>query len=378
MPSNIYIFAGGGTGGHLCPGLAVAKEVTDLDGAAAIVFACSRRPIDRRILDPLPYAIVPQAVRPLPRAAGAIWPFLRAWSSSKAQAAQMIRDLRPAAVLGLGGFAAAPVVRAAAKAGVATALLNPDAVPGKANRYLAGRPDVIFTQFEATAEAFGHRVRDKVRCVGCPVRQALLTADRGQAEAHFDLLADRKTILVLGGSQGAETINAAVAVLATCDAMAELAEQWQILHITGPAKDYRPPNIGADRVAIRRLEYCQRMDLAYAAADLAVCRGGASTVAELAATATPAVILPYPHHADRQQWLNAAALAEAGGAVICEDARTTSLNVAALRSAMVPILQDGPRLAAMQAAARSAARPDAARQVANWLVNAAAGVQDRD
>ncbi|HUU21894.1 MAG TPA: glycosyltransferase, partial [Phycisphaerae bacterium] len=287
MTRPIYIFAGGGTGGHLYPGLAVAEQLERLDRGAQVVFACSNRPIDRRILDPLDYPVVPQPVRPLPRNPKGWIGFLKAWRRSIAQASQMIADLTPVAVLGLGGFAAGPLVRRAARVGVPTALLNPDAVPGKANRYLAKHADIIFSQFDSARERFGPGARQKVRCVGCPVRSSFLSAERPEALRHFDLRTDRKTLLVNGGSLGARLINDAV--LGLKGDLAALSEAWQVLHVTGP--DRYAEVGGAWKTAgihTRVLPYCDRMDLAYAAADLVVGRCGASTAAELAATATPA------------------------------------------------------------------------------------------
>jgi len=364
MASNpIYIFAGGGSGGHLYPGLAVAEELAALQPGARVVFVCSNRAIDRRILDPLPYGVVPQAVAPLPRRAGEVLPFLWAWRASNACARDMIRDLQPAAVLGLGGFAAGPVIRQAARAGVRRALLNPDAVPGKANRYLARHVEVVFTQFDAADAHFPPSLRGRLRNVGCPVRRELTQADSSEAREFFDLRPDRRTLLVLGGSQGAAAINRAVA--ATAGEFGALSDSWQMLHITGPGlvgQADQPP-----AMHVRRLEYCDRMDLAYAAADLALCRSGASTVAELAATGTPAVLMPYPHHADRQQELNAARCVADGSAVICHEADNLATNAAGLREILLPILRDDAALDAMQRAARAGATPDAAERVARWL-----------
>ena len=362
----IYIFAGGGTGGHVCPGLAVADELARLAPTARIVFACSNRAIDRRILDPLDYGVVPQPVRPLPRRLGQVWPFLRAWRASLRLAGEMVADLEPAAVLGLGGFAAAPVVRKAARAGVPTALLNPDAVPGRANLHLARLVEAIFTQFESSADHFPAKVRSKIQCTGCPVRGEIIEADRDAAMRHFDLDPGRKTLLVLGGSLGADNINDAMAELA--GDLDSLADTWQILHITGPAK--ARADVGAG-ITVRTVEYCHRMDLAYSSADVALCRAGANTVAELSATGTPAVLMPYPYHADQHQRLNAAALVAAGGGVICEDAKDASANAAALRESLMPILREDSRLSSMRAAAGRAAKPRGAGQVAKWLTAAA-------
>jgi UDP-N-acetylglucosamine--N-acetylmuramyl-(pentapeptide) pyrophosphoryl-undecaprenol N-acetylglucosamine transferase len=361
--SEIFIFAGGGTGGHLYPGLAVAEELLAIRPEARIVFACSHRAIDRRILDPLPHGVVPQPVKPLPRGLRGWWSFFRAWRASGALARDMVQDLRPAAVLGLGGFAAGPVVKEAARRGIRTALLNPDAVPGKANRYLARRVQAIFTQFPSTRECFPPGVRPKVHPVGCPIRAGFGKADREEAIRHFGLRADRKTLVIVGGSLGAASINGAIAALR--GELDQLADQWQALHVTGPGTG--DSGGGATGMSVRYLEYCDRMDLAYAAADLALGRAGAVTVAELAAMLTPAVLMPYPHHKDRQQQLNAAGLAQAGAAVICEDAKDPHANAARLAEVLIPMMRDAARLEAMRDAARAFARPGAARDVATWL-----------
>ncbi len=360
MSNEFYIFAGGGTGGHLYPGLAVADELQALRPEARIVFACSDRPVDWRILEPTPHVIVAQPVRSLPRRPFDVPGFTRAYLRSAWRARRLIRDLQPAAVLGLGGFAAGPVTLRAAKAGVRTGLLNPDAVPGKANHWLAGRVDAVFTQFEGTAGVFPPRIRGQISCVGCPIRTELLGGDRGEAIAHFGLQPDRKTLLVFGGSALAESIDHSLSALAVD--LSRRAGEWQLLHIAA-----RPGNF-PDKFHVRTLDYCDRMDLAYAAADLAVCRGGASTVAELAATATPAIILPYPHHRDEHQRHNAQALVDTGAAVCITDACDSAVNAAALRKSLLPIMDDDIDLARMTAAAGQLAKPNAARDVAEWLV----------
>jgi UDP-N-acetylglucosamine--N-acetylmuramyl-(pentapeptide) pyrophosphoryl-undecaprenol N-acetylglucosamine transferase len=347
------------------PGLAVAGELARLQPEAKVVFACSERPIDRQILDETDYAVVVQPVRPMPRGARGWLGFVRAYAASAAQARQMIADLRPAAVLGLGGFAAGPVLCRAAKARLPTALLNPDAVPGKANRMLARRVDAIFTQFAATAEHFDPSARPKVHAVGCPVRPELARADRAEAVRHFDLRPDRRTLLVNGGSQGAASINEAVIRL--LGELGELSTTWQVLHVTGPSKA-SPDRARAGPMHVRVLGYCHRMDLAYAAADLALSRAGAGTVAELTATGTPAVLMPYPFHADQHQKLNAEPLCESGAAVLCEDGKAAEVNAARLRETLVAILRQPQRLERMRQAAQGAKKADAAEKVARWLV----------
>jgi UDP-N-acetylglucosamine--N-acetylmuramyl-(pentapeptide) pyrophosphoryl-undecaprenol N-acetylglucosamine transferase len=362
-----YIFAGGGTGGHLYPALAVAEQLLEARGDAAIVFACSNRPIDRRILAPLDYAMVPQPIRPMPRRLRSAPGFLLSWWRSRKLARTLLRDLKPAAVLGAGGFAAAPLVKEASKAGIRVAMLNPDAVPGKANRYLGKYVDVVFTQFDSTAAGFAPEIGARASAVGCPIRCGFAQADRNEAMDYFSLDPGRKTLLVNGGSQGAMTINVAVAMLA--DDLGEFADSWQLLHVTGLSHvtEVADPTPG-ESMPSTVLNYCDRMDLAYAAADLALCRGGASTAAELAASGTPAVIMPYPYHADEHQRLNAAPLEECGAAIICTDAADGPSNARMLRERLIAIINDSDRLESMRTAAASMARPHAAKDVADWML----------
>jgi len=363
----MFIFAGGGTGGHLYPALAVAQQLIEARDDAGVVFACSNRPIDRRILAPLDYAIVPQPIRPLPRNLRSVPGFLLAWWRSRTIARRLLDDLKPAAVLGTGGFAAAPLVRQAAKAHLPTALLNPDAVPGKANRYLAGHADVVFTQFDSTVKHFAADIASRVRSVGCPIRGGFATADRDEAAGFFNLDPNRRTLLVNGGSQGAANINEAVAMLG--DELDRFAGDWQMLHITGLSYvEEVNDSDGPGSIPTLLLKYCDRMDLAYAAADLALCRGGASTAAELTASGTPAVIMPYPYHADDHQRLNAGPLESAGAAIVCTDAADATANTKMLRDQLLGLMDDPQRLEQMHQAAISQAHPDAAKEIAAWML----------
>ena len=373
MPAPTYILAGGGTGGHLYPGLAVAAELLRLQGDAQIVFACSNRDIDRRILEPLPYAMVPQPVVPIPRGPRGWGRFARCYLASARLARDLVKDLKPAAVLGLGGFAAGPVVVRAAKAGVRTALLNPDAVPGKANRLLAGRVDAVFTQFEQTLGSFPPSIRARVRCVGCPIRPSIVGADPAAGREFFGLRTDRRTLLVFGGSLLAESLSLALEALA--GDLAPLASGWQVLHVSGSAHAGRIEQaLQSAGLAVRTVKYCERMDLAYAAADLVLARCGAVTVAELMATGAPAVLMPYPFHKDQHQRLNALAMERLGAGRIVTDAKDPVANAGLLREAMVPLMADQTALEAMRRSAAGAGKPHAAAEVAAFLA-ARAGVE---
>ena len=365
MSGPIYLFAGGGTGGHLYPGLAVAEQVSRMNEDARVVFVCSGRVLDRRILDLTEYAVVAQPVRPLPRSLRGWSKFTGSWHASSLLVRDLIRDLRPAAVLGLGGFAAVPAVRRAARDRIRTAILNPDSVPGISNRYLAKYTFAIFTQFDSTSQRFKRRFAEKVRSVGCPIRSAMLGASRAEAIEYFHLRAGLSTLLVLGGSSGAESINETVGQLGR--GLDSVSAGWQMIHITGADPVERTEATAPQKMEVCRLEYCDRMDLAYAAADIVLGRAGAVTVAEISATATPAVLMPYPHHRDDHQRLNAAELAAAGAAVIVEDVSDARSNARRAGDVIFPLLKHSATLEQMSQAASRLARPDAAKKVAAWL-----------
>lgn len=368
MSKPTYILAGGGTGGHLYPGLAVLEELDQLIGDSHVIVACSDRDVDRRILSTCQVAMVAQPVKPFPRRPWQILPFMRGWRASKRLARDLLRDVKPDAVIGLGGFASGPVVKQAHAAGVPVALLNPDAVAGKANKYLSRYADVIFTQFESTRNCFATAIQDRVRQVGCPVRREFVTATRQEALDLFGLCPDHKTLLINGGSLGASSINEAIAALE--NQLESLADTWQLLHICGPSRIQQVSGPqGTHRMRIVRMGYCERMDLAYAAADLALCRCGASTAAELSIAHTPAIIMPYPYHRDQHQRLNSQMLESCGAAIVCTDAKDPAANAEMLRRQMLELMRDPERLTQMRQASSQIARPDAAREVAQWLVD---------
>jgi UDP-N-acetylglucosamine--N-acetylmuramyl-(pentapeptide) pyrophosphoryl-undecaprenol N-acetylglucosamine transferase len=366
LAGPIYIFAGGGTGGHLYPGLAVAERLIQLRGDARVVFACSNRDIDRRILSATQYTFVPQPVRPLPRGWRGWWSFLRGWWGSKRIGRRLLREYKPAGVLGLGGFAAGPLVKAASEAHLPVGMISIDAVPGIANRHLARKAQAVFAQFRTTGVYYG-RQAGKVRVVGCPVRQGLLRGRREEALPALGLRDDRRTLVIVAGSLGAATINEAIMHLAAD--FSALAEQWQVLHVTGPGKIDRVRQVwDSGKVHAVVMEFCQRMDLAYAAADLVLCRAGASTIGELSAVGVPAVLMPYPFHADQQQRHNSEALAAAGAAVMVIDQVDATANAHRLREVLIDLLRDPAKLAAMRSAATALHQDDAADAIAKWLL----------
>lgn len=364
--------AGGGTGGHLYPGLAIAEAVRALAPDAAIAFACTRRPVDAKVLAGCGYPVTPIDSRPF-RKAPWTWPaFLLSLARCGNRSRLRLREFGPDVVVGLGGFGSYSPVRVGQKYGAATAVLNPDIVPGKANRRLARRADRVFCQFAETVAAVG----DRARLTGCPVRPSLLAATREAGVAEFGLDPARRTLLVTGASLGARTVNRAVVAMLSDHG---LPEGWQVLHLTGDA-DYGSVRAAYAAAAVPASvrAYADRMGLAYAAADLAVARAGASTVAELLAVGLPAVFMPYPFHRDQHQLQQARAVERLGAAAVVEDdpddAAGTLRRLAETAGAL---LADTGRLDAMRAACLKAGRRDAAEAVAREILALADGVTGR-
>jgi len=361
----LMIFAGGGTGGHLFPAVAVTEELGRLARDVEIEFLVTDRPIDRQILSERGLWMTAQPVRPL-RLAPWRWPgFWLGWRRAVRGADRRMKRRRPVVVMGTGGYGAGPAVHAAHHLGIATALINPDVKPGRANRHLGGMVDAVFCQWEVSARSFG-RV-PLVVATGCPVRRAFLEADASAAHGAFGLDPDKQTLLITGASQGARTINQAVVAL--IDDLAKLRERWQVLHLAGQL-DYEEvcaAYVGRLDGAVV-LPFTDRMAEAVVAADLVISRAGASTLAELTAVGRASVLLPYPYHRDMHQSANAAVLADAGAAVALADRIEPGPNAEQLRPVLRELMTYPERLSRMAGAAKKIGRPDAAATVARQLL----------
>ena len=271
-------------------------------------------------------------------------------------------------VIGSGGYAAGPPVRAAQQLGITTGLLNPDAVPGRANRHLAGRADHIFIQWSRTRGAFPDSV--SVHETGCPIREGFSDSSRDRGLAEFGLDPSRRTLLVTGASQGARNINETVIRLLDTegDVRSSFAESWQFVHLTGGAmRDQVAEKYESWGVPARVLAFTERMPEAMAVADLVISRAGASSLAEITAAGCPSILMPYPYHRDQHQRSNALVLADAGAAILLEDRADGADNANRLAPLLSKLLGDSAALERMAGAARGLGRPDAAKQVATII-----------
>ena len=294
-----------------------------------------------------------------------------------AQALPVVGRFKPDVVIGAGGYASVPVVAAAAMLrstgalrGCKIAIMNPDVAPGLANRALATIADEVWCAYEATADHF----RTKFVLTGTPIRSEFYALPSpADARKRLGLDPERTTILVFGGSQGARSINVAASAMV---GRRRLPPAWQMLHIAGE-RDYewmaaeRRAEPNENRYIL--LPYLAEMALAYAAADIAVCRAGASTLAELTTTRTPSVLVPYPYAAEDHQRVNAGALISAGAAVMVEDAE---VEADSLYWKLVDVVTPD-KLAAMRAAAASLARPRALHDMVERIVTGRIGTGTR-
>jgi len=354
--------AGGGTAGHVNPGLAIADALVErgLD-PSAVHWVGSSRGLEATAVPAADYGMTLLSGRGIERRistqnVAAILGILRA----SVEAVRLLRSRRPAIVVSLGGYASVPCSLAAALLGIPLVVAEQNTVPGLANR-LASR----FAR--ASAVTFPGTPLRRAVVTGNPLRSAVTDIDRKRdcagARQTLELPVDHTVILVFGGSLGATRINRAVVAL---------AEAWgdrrdvAIRHVIGERdwNDLPAPDVGPDGLVYQRVRYEDRMPLALAAADVAVCRAGATTVTELAAVGLPALFVPYPYATGDHQTANARFLVDEGAGVLLVDAELTG---GTLQAALEPLIGDPTALAAMADAAASLAVPDAAAQVASLV-----------
>ncbi len=330
-----WLLAGGGTAGHVNPLLAVADRLVE-EGDEVVVLGTAEG-LESRLVPERGYELLVIPRLPFPRRPNtAALDFPRRVSGSIALTGRYLAERRIDAVIGFGGYAAAPAYLAARRRGTPFAVHEQNARPGMANRLGARLTRAVGVTFPSTPLPRAERV-------GMPLRREIAGLDRAalQAEARRELGfdPDRPVLLVTGGSLGARQLNRA----AIGNATAVTALGWQVLHLAGGRNEIPDPAVDGYRM----LPYLDRMDLALAAAELAVSRAGASTVSELSALGLPAVYVPYAV-GNGEQRFNAAGVVAAGGALLEEDATFTPERFAQV---VLPLLADADRIATMAAAA---------------------------
>lgn len=351
------VIAGGGTGGHLFPGVAVAQALVE-DGGE-VLFVGTQRGIEARVVPELGFPIEYLSVTGIKGGglAGKVKAMARLPRSFFASRT-ILKRFRPDVVVGVGGYASGPIVATAAVSGYPTAILEQNSIPGMTNRILGKLVRRIFATFEDRNGFFPAR---KVVQTGNPIRRELVERLEG-VERSEDV---SRRLFIFGGSQGARPINEAM--MAGITDLRSRLPGLEVWHQTGEADCERVTNAyreaGMDEAAARVVPFIKDMTEPYAWADLALCRAGATSLAELAAVGIPAVLVPLPHAADNHQEWNARSLVDAGGAALVHQ---TDLG-SALGSTVADLLSQPERLVEMRAAMKGAARPKAAHRVADEL-----------
>ena len=353
-----YLLAGGGTAGHVNPMLAMADELRRRDPAAQIVCVGTEEGLESTLVPARGFELVTIPRIPFPRIRGLVSSsrrFVAGWPQAVKTISQLIADRHVDVVIGVGGYSAAPAYAAARKAGIPFVIHEANAKPGLANRWGALRTLFVGVTFEGTP-------LPHATTVGTPLRKEIVTLDipaaRAAAREHFGLDIHRPVLVVTSGSQGARSINTTIA-----DSAADIvAAGYQVLHIVGQNKPEALPSLPG----YIALDYCDRMDLALAAANMVVSRAGSATVSELSALGVPAVYVPYPV-GNGEQRFNAAGVVKAGGGVMVSDAHFTPAWV---NSTLIPLLRDEAALEKMGTQAASVGMRDGTARMMN-LIDAA-------
>jgi UDP-N-acetylglucosamine--N-acetylmuramyl-(pentapeptide) pyrophosphoryl-undecaprenol N-acetylglucosamine transferase len=356
------MIAAGGTGGHVFPAIAIADALREVRPSTQITFVGTK--------DRIEWHAVPKAGYPIRN----IWisGFHRrmTWQNllfpfklitSIFQSFQIIGDVKPHLFVSCGGYVAGPAGWVAEKKGIPTVIQEQNSFPGVTNRMLANRADVIYTAF---AQADKWLPSGKTKLIGNPTRKALTSVDKDTAVRRLRLDPSRKTLLVLGGSGGAKSINdAMVANLDTIHNDMGIQIIWQAgTKYIAALREHIPISKYTN---LTMTDFIYDMPAAYAAADLVVSRAGASSCAELMLTGKPCVLIPSPHVAGNHQMMNAKAMAESGAAVVLADADASGTLASIVRG----LIADSESLAKMADSIRALAAPNAALDIANDIFN---------
>ncbi len=352
-----FLLSGGGTGGHLFPAIALAEEILQRKKGNEVLFVGAERGIEKEILPAKGYDCVFLDIRPL-RGKG-ITGFITAiimLPIAILKSINIIRKFKPDAVIGTGGYACAPVIIAAYILNKRRVLLEQNIVPGFTNRILSRFVDAVITAFKNSYKYFKTK---NIEWLGNPVRHQLFDnyLNDSVEDEYF-------TVLIFGGSQGAHFVNNIAA-----DAMKILCEKGESINVTHQTgrKDFEEIKKRYNEAGIKAFvtEFIDDMSTAYRTADLVICRSGATSIAEITVCKKPSILIPYPYAADDHQRLNALELVNAGAAVMLKQDGLTSEILA---ETVLSLKNDPSRLKEMSEAAGRMAKPEAAREIMDFVI----------
>jgi len=368
-PKSVHVLiACGGTGGHLFPGIAVGEVLASRGHDVTLLI--SEKKIDSLAASghkELRFEKMPFLAMPRPWSPKMIGFLKGLWQGAKA-CRKIIRDHDVKVVLGMGGFTSFAPLYAGRKEGCRTLIHESNAIPGKANRLNARFSDIVLCGLEACKAHFAKH--GDVRVVGTPIRSSMKLQNTDDPRSFFKLDKDKRTLLVMGGSQGARGVNRAVG-----QALEQFEKMGiQVLHIAGPGDYEEVRDVYAKIPMLKQhvAAFCHRMDLAYRAADLAIARSGASSMSELAYFGVPSLLVPYPFAAEDHQTRNAEIFDQAGAGRLIKE---SDLNADALADAVRGIVNDARKAGDMKKAAQKLAVKNSAEKIADLIVKEAEKAQ---
>ena len=366
------VVAGGGTGGHIYPAIGIAQALERMDTTVDIVFIGGADRLESTLVPQHGFRFLPISVAGFPRRLTLHW-FPVMWKVLRGltQSLRYMKELKPDVVIGTGGYVSGPVLLAALLRRIPIAIQEQNASAGLTNGVLARWAKAVYLAMESTREGHTFRHTKHVEVTGNPIRPAITAfPKREETYRKFGLLPDRKTIFVMGGSQGARAINEAV--VAALPHLVGLAEQIQIVHQTG-AVEVAAVQTEYEKVLASHKEFlhCVRpffdaVEEVYSITDIMVCRAGGMTVAEVTACGIPAIFIPLPSQTGNDQVLNAQSVAEKGAAVVLEQGKFT---VEMLVETLTTILLDQNTHEQMVAASRALGKPNASDNIAKSILS---------
>lgn len=355
------IISGGGTGGHVYPAIGIANELRKIEPKLRIVFVGTKERLESRVVPQYGFEFCTIPVAGFPRKITLQWlPVIYKLASGLTKSMKILHQLKPAVVIGTGGYVSGPVLFSAVLRDIPTVIQEQNAFPSITNRILARWVDEIHVALEAAKKYFEPH---KTHVTGNPIRSEFGSAKENTRYSEFGLKPSLTTITITGGSQGAHAIN--MSVLKALEQLETMADKIQIIHQTGP-EDYEQVKRCYQKSSIRSLvrSYFDEIPKVYGITDLVICRAGGMTISEITACGLPAILVPFPYATAEHQRFNAQAMVDAGAAVmILEDRLSGEL----LAQKITEILNDQKRFKEMTEASKNVSKPDAAYKIAKMI-----------
>ncbi|MBC8457854.1 MAG: undecaprenyldiphospho-muramoylpentapeptide beta-N-acetylglucosaminyltransferase [Deltaproteobacteria bacterium] len=379
------IISGGGTGGHIYPALSIGNELLRLEENLEVIFIGGKDRLEAQIVPRHNFPFIPISVAGFPRRL--TWRWLQVIPKvllGFVSSLNLLRRLKPKVVVGTGGYVCGPVLLAGALLRIPTLIQEQNAVPGLTNRILGRWVDEIHVSFVESTKYFkqgkrkaSERMAPRVKVTGNPIRREIEKTSKAtitnEIFAKFGLKSSPKTVFVMGGSQGAHSINVAVIEALNKLESSEEISELQIIHQTGQDDYEMVSNVIANKAkqsAKSKINHFVQpfflnIPEIYALTDLMICRAGAMTLAEITVCGLPAILIPYPHSTGDHQMINAQAMKKNGAAILINDEELTGEILA---KTLLDLLEDNKTLAKMAAASKKLGKPDAAEKIAQAVL----------